>query len=117
MSKIAVVIDVQEFVLQYKNRVKAALSEYYVLPSSELLDDWFNYGFGNACSNMIMLQPSSNETRIAFMNVYIEFEIELMTFIRANITEAMIQAMREFGLIRTLFTGNELYIITCNPIQ
>jgi hypothetical protein len=117
MSKIAVVVDVEEFVLQFKDRVIAALSEYYTLPNSDLLDDWFNYGFGNACSNMIMLYPSSGEHRISFLNVYNQFELELMTFVRDNITERTIQAMREFGLIRTLFTGKELYIITCNPIQ
>lgn len=117
MSKIVVLIDVEEFVLAYKDRVRTALSEYYTSPSVELIDDWFNYGFGNACSNMIMLYPSSNEPRISFMNVYNQFELELMTFVRDNITEAAIQAMREFGLIRTLFTGKELYIITCNPIQ
>ena len=116
MSKIVVVVNVEEFIIQYKDRVTAALGEYSALPSTELVDDWFNYGFGNACSNMIMLYPSSSEYRISFMNVYNQFELELMTFIRANITEATIQAMREFGLIRTLFTGKELYIITCDPI-
>lgn len=115
MSKIAVVINVEEFVHRYKDSIKNELSQFYIDINSTLVDDWFSYGFLNACSSLIMLQPSS-DSRIAFTNVYNQFELELMTFVRASITEKTIQAMREFGLIRTLFTGNELYIITCNPI-